>query len=348
MRGKVLPTLLRLVGPLLLVVVLFKVGDLRALGRALATAALFPLAVACLLNAANIHLKVLRTQLLAGLRGHRYRLSDAWRAMLPSLYLGMVTPGRVGDALRVQYMRRDLGTSYAEGLALVVMDRFCDLYVLLGFVAAGVAHFATVFGGELGAITWVGVAATALLPAAFLVRGPVDWLFSALARRLPRLGDDAGPRFLEALRGQLTARLWLAVPLTVGAFLINYAQGWLAARALGLSLGYADVIYLMAITSLLGLLPISVSGAGVRELFLALVFPTLGFTREHGVAFGLLVFAAIYLFCSLAGFVAWQVSPPPLVGESEEGGVEASRRLANASPPSDKVASSSAERDRSP
>jgi len=332
-RAKTLRYGVRLVGPLLLVLALWKLGDPRALGAALARAKFLPFAGACALNAANVHLKVIRTQWLAGLRGHRYRLRDAWRAMLPSLYLGMVTPGRVGDALRVQYMRRDLGTSYAEGLALVVMDRFCDLYVLLGFVAIGVVHFASVLDGRLGIVTWLGVLATALLPALFLVRGPVDALFAVLARRLPGMAGDAGPRFLDALRGQIQPRLALAVPLTVLAFLVNYLQGWLAARALGLALGYADVIHMMAITSLLGLLPISMSGAGVRELFLALVFPSLGFTREEGVAFGLLVFAAIYLFCSLAGFVAWQAAPPPF--DFEPGGAEGqgTTRLANPSVP---------------
>jgi uncharacterized membrane protein YbhN (UPF0104 family) len=338
-RGKVLRHGVRLVGPLLLALVLWKVGDVRALGAALGRARFLPFALACALNAVNVHLKVVRTQLLAGLRGHRYRLRDAWRAMLPSLYLGMVTPGRVGDALRVQYMREDLRTPYAEGLALVVMDRFCDLYVLLGFVAVGVAHFASVLDGRLGTVTWLGVAATALLPALFLVRGPVDALFALVARRLPGIGGDAGPRFLEALRGQVRPRLALAVPLTVAAFLVNYLQGWLVARALGIALGYADVIHMMAITSLLGLLPISMSGAGVRELFLALVFPSLGFSREEGVAFGLLIFAAIYLFCSLAGFIAWQVSPPPFEVSGPEATPDGATRLANPRDPGENGAS---------
>ena len=48
-----------------------------------------------------------------------------------------------------------------------------------------------------------------------------------------------------------------------------------------------------------------------EELFLALVFPALGLLAEEGVVFGLLVFVCNYLAVVLAGFVAWQVSPPP-------------------------------------
>ncbi len=318
MRTKLIRIGIRLVGPIVLLLVLWKMGDPRTLWRLLASVSLVPLLFACALNAPIIHFKVWRTQILCAIRGYRYGTRDAWRAMLPSLYLGMVTPGRVGDVLRVAYMREDLGAPRAEGLAIIVMDRFCDLYVLLGFVAAGIAHFAGVFVGRLGAITWLGVAATALLPLVFLVRGPADALSRALRGRF--IGPhDSAERFLAALRGQLQPKLAWAVPLTVASFLLNYVQGWLAARAMGLELGYADVIFMMAITSLLGLLPISMSGVGVRELFMALVFPTLGYGREQGVAFGLLVFVVIYLSCSLAGLVAWQWSPPPIAAADDPG-----------------------------
>ena len=115
----------------------------------------------------------------------------------------------------------------------------------------------------------------------------------------------------EALRAMIGRAVLVAIPLTVASFAINYAQGWVVARALGIELSYLDVASLLATTSLLGLMPISVSGVGVRELFLALVFPALGLPAAQGVAFGLLVFVCNYLAIVFAGFVAWQVAPPP-------------------------------------
>jgi uncharacterized membrane protein YbhN (UPF0104 family) len=104
----------------------------------------------------------------------------------------------------------------------------------------------------------------------------------------------------------------VAILLTVASLAVGYAQGWVVARASGLELSYLDVASLLATTGLLGLMPISVSGVGVRELFLALVFPALGLVAAQGVAFGLLVFACNYLAIVVAGFIAWQVAPPPL------------------------------------
>lgn len=302
----------RLLGPLLLVAVLWRIEEPRRLLEVLSKSSWPVLFGAALLNAVNIHLKVMRWQVLLGTRGHRYPTGRAWRAILPSMYIGMLTPGRVGDVLRVQYMRRDLGMSYPEGLAIVVMDRFCDLYVLLGFVGFGVAHFAHVLTGQLGFLTWVAVIVTAVAPLGLLVRGPVDRFLAAVYRRVAKQRSREGAdQFLSALRAQLGRGLLTTVPLTVGAFSVQYFQGWLAAGAMGMNLGPADVTGMLAITSLLSLLPISMSGVGVREAFLALVFPALALTAAQGVAFGLVMFSVVYVATMAAGFVAWQIAPPP-------------------------------------
>ena len=94
-------------------------------------------------------------------------------------------------------------------------------------------------------------------------------------------------------------------------FLVNYVQGYIIAHSMGLDMSFFDATCLLAIASLLGLLPISVSGVGVRELFFSLVFPLLGFAPAQGVTFGLLVFFVIYLVNIGIGFISFQLAPPP-------------------------------------
>jgi uncharacterized membrane protein YbhN (UPF0104 family) len=304
--------LIRLLGPLLLVIVILRIEDRGAVLGAIARADAWPLALAVALNLANIHLKVVRWDVLLRARGIRYPLRRAWGSFLTSLYVGMLTPGRVGDVLRIRYLRHDLGVPYAEGLASVVMDRLCDLYVLAAFVAVGVARYSAVVAGELAWITWGGIAVTVLAPLALLVPGVAEPVVRVLRRKLPaEPGEGAAERFLEALRAQVGRGLFVTIPITVATFLVNFVQGYLIADALGLSLSYFDVICLLSIANLLGLLPISISGVGVRELFFSLVFPLLGYGAEAGVSFGLLVFAVIYLAIIALGFVSWQIAPPP-------------------------------------
>ena len=310
-RLRAVRLLIRLVGPLTLVLVVLRLEDKGALSSSLKQAAWLPLVGALLLNLPVIHLKVLRWRELLAERGYSYPLDRSYAAVLSSLYLGMLTPGRVGDALRIQYVRCEIDTPYTEGLAATLMDRFCDLYVLAAVAALGMVHFAAVLRGELAFATWIAVAIAMLAPVLLLAKGPAE-LFGRLLRRFTERWHASLDGLLTSLRALTRKGLVFAIPLTVGAFALNYAQGWLLSRAIGIDLSYVDVAALLSATSLLGLMPISISGIGVRELFLALVFPALGLQPAQGVAFGLLVFACINLATVLIGFVAWQLSPPPL------------------------------------
>jgi glycosyltransferase 2 family protein len=303
---------LRLLGPVLLLAVLLRLDDGRQVLRVIADAAPWPLVAAVALNVVNIHLKVVRWDVLLRTRSIVYPIRKAWGAFLTSLYIGMLTPGRVGDVLRAQYLRHDLGVPWSEGIASVVMDRLCDLYVLAVFVAIGVLRFGSALVGRLAIVTWIGLALTVLLPLLLLIPGVLDRPMRAVYGRFAREGAGGGvDGFLEALRAQLGRSLLLTIPLTVATFLVNYLQGWLIASALGVQVSFFDVVCLLSIASLLGLMPISVSGVGVRELFFALIFPTLGYAAEMGVSFGLLVFVVMYLAIVAGGFVSWMISPPP-------------------------------------
>jgi uncharacterized protein (TIRG00374 family) len=304
---------MRLVGPALLGWAIWKFADLGMLAETFARGRLGPIVAAVLLNAIAIHAKLSRWRTLLGALDIRVSLAEAYRAFLPSLYLGLITPGRVGDALRIQYLKRDHAVRYADGLAVSVVDRLCDVYVLIAFVALGTVHLARVLSPELLNATIAGAAAVALLPilllAAPLMKPAVSWIARKLSTSDSGAGDGVDA-FAAAIRRQIGSPLWPAFMATTLGFLTNYAQGWLVAQALGIDLTFADTVALIAMSSLLSLLPITISGIGVRESLFALLFPALGLAAGLGVAFGLAVFAVIYLPTLLVGFLAWQAWPP--------------------------------------
>lgn len=314
MNSKTQRRLMRLLGPLLLILVIVKLPDRQALISQVGAAFGWELLLAVALNLAALWLKVVRWRALLQTRRISYDFKAAWLAFTAVLYVGLLTPGRVGDVLRVKYLRANTGAGYADGLASIAVDRVCDLYVLLGFVALGVARFSQALVGDLGRVTWLGVAMCSLLPLIVLVPGVSDSLMRALWSKLAK-HDRSGEgmdRFLSSLRTQATRGAPLAVPLTVAAFVVNYVQGWLVVRAMGLNLEFIDVVALLALASLLSLVPISVSGVGVRELLFSVIFPFLGQTAQSGVGYGLLIFAVIYVPLVVYGFVSWQIAPLPL------------------------------------
>ncbi|MGB5192565.1 MAG: lysylphosphatidylglycerol synthase transmembrane domain-containing protein [Polyangiales bacterium] len=312
MKGKSrVRSVMRLLGPVLLVWIIWRFADLPVLVDTFAHAAPGPIIAAILLNAIVIHAKLWRWRDLLGAVDVPLGIAQAYRAFLPSLYLGLLTPGRVGDALRIQYLKRDHAVGYSDGLAVSIVDRLCDVYVLLAFVAFGVARLTSAVSTPLAQTTWVAVVVVALAPALLFVRSVAEpaaqWLYGRFADGKTHEGLST---FFAALRRQLGPRLLGPVLVTFAAFLFNYLQAWLVAQAFGIGLAFVDVAALVAISSFLSLLPISISGVGVRESFFALVFPALGFAGTLGIAFGLGVFGVIYLPTLLVGFVAWLVWPP--------------------------------------
>jgi uncharacterized protein (TIRG00374 family) len=314
MNSKTKRFLLRLLGPLLLIVVIAKLPDPAALWTHVQDALGWEVAAAVVLNLLAVLLKVVRWRGLLATRDIVYPLSKAWSAFTAVLYVGLLTPGRIGDVLRVRYLRAATGASYADGLASIAVDRISDIYVLLGFVAFGVARFSEALVHELGRLTWIGVALCALAPLFLLIPGLADRLMRTAWQKLSKhdRAGDGMDRFLSSLRTQSVRGAPRAVPLTALAFVVNYVQGWLVVSAMGLSISFFDVVALMALASLLSLIPVSVSGVGVRELLFSVVFPFLGESAEAGVGYGLVVFAVIYVPLVAYGFVSWQLSPLPL------------------------------------
>lgn len=306
--------LLRAIGPVLLILVLLRVPEPERLLDLAGAALGWKLVAAMLLNLAMLAFKVQRWRVLLAASGVGYSFANAWTAFNAAAYIGLLTPGRVGDVLRVKYLVRDAGVSNADGLASVVSDRIWDVYVLLAFVAFGVARFSAELAGDLASLTWAAMVLMALLPLLLLVPGISDRALDALWKRVgSRLGEpSAMQRFLHSLRVQLKRGFVVALPLTLVSFGVVYLQGWLVALAMGIDLAFIDVVALLALASLLALLPVSVSGVGVRELLFAVIFPVLGFEAEVGVSFGLMIFVVVFIPILIYGFIVWQLHPLPL------------------------------------
>jgi glycosyltransferase 2 family protein len=100
---------------------------------------------------------------------------------------------------------------------------------------------------------------------------------AALARRyrvkLAQLVDRALPILKDPLS------LGLAMALSLGVQLIQIATHWIAYRAIGAPIAYSDLLFFLPLITLLGMVPISLGGMGVREglgIFFFTLLPGVG------------------------------------------------------------------------
>jgi uncharacterized protein (TIRG00374 family) len=306
--------LIRLAGPVLFVFILYRI-DLSRLAETIAAIRPHFVLAALLLYPCLILLKTWRWRLLLRQQGVNYGLGSAFVAYNSSLAVGYVTPGRLGEFVKALYLRQDEGLPLGYAFSSVLLDRILDLYLLL--MTAGLGIVLVAAPGYLFAPSLFVLAAAALGPLVVLVPSVSRRLTALVTRATSRLmGGSLGEQLNRSLasfqRGMeqlVTPRLLVPLVCTVVAYLVFYSQCYLGALALGLPVAYLYTAYCVSLASLLALLPVSISGLGVREAtFIALLSP-LGIAAEAAVTYSLLILLVFNVFGGAIGALSWFLKP---------------------------------------
>lgn len=274
---------LNLLGLVLLValIILFKI-DLGQTLSYLARANLIDLIVAILLFVPFLASKAWRWQVILRDLDISISFSEALKLYALGLGAGMITPGQIGDAVKVAYFReRGLGRATLS----VVLDRLWDLLMLLLLATSGAFVFWNELQGEWLAVGALLVGTLILLAFALNPRAQ-HYVITRLAKGL-NLAETPVDNFqaLE-LSGSQIARQSL---LTLLATAVVYLRLYLLAHALDVQLGVIPFVATMSIASVATLIPISISGVGTRDAALLLIAPVIGITREQALGLSVLI-----------------------------------------------------------
>lgn len=298
---------LRAIGPVLLIILLWRVVDLAEL-RDIVGGIRIPWALAAL--AAVQLIIVLRTLrwveiheafgLSKATFGYQLRLTYATNLAT------MVLPQILNPLSRLVLLLQD-GYQARRALPGSILEKVLDLVAYVSFGVYGSIALVTIFGG----IVWwaVGLALLALGAGAalYLGRSQLSDIAQALVERFPGSGEGAGQdrsevaREIVSLNPQLLLRLFgwsLAICLTQATLL------FFLARSLGVELSYQFMVAVWGVIALSFLLPISVNGIGTREAILVVAFDAADKSTDAAVALGLLVLAVVAIG-SAPGAIEW-------------------------------------------
>ena len=273
-------------------------------GRALAWAAagVAVMLVALVLSAVRWQ-RVLRAMELPA------RLTTLVSHSLAGLFVANFLPSTIGgDVLRVARLSAANGERPGS-FASVVLER------LTGFVVLPALSLLALFTHpqlmHLGAAT--NLAVTLSLGTLVLLGAVV------IAAGNPRLGrrlaDHPGwLRFLGAVHlglDRIRRRPGAAASVLATAVAYQLAvvlAGWLAARALGIDLGWGAFMAFVPAVAIAQVIPVSFNGLGVREGAFVLFLTPLGIVARQAVALGLLLYA-MNMAVSLLGAAAFAAGP---------------------------------------
>ncbi len=205
-------------------------------------------------------------------------------SLLGGMSFALVTPARVGDISRVAFLNSG---RRAEASGLVLIDRFIDLSVVLIF-------------GTIGMVVFFGIQTLPLLLAAniFLFIGifKLDFFLKLGAKLIPlkKLQEVTFAASLGLKRLTLQA-LAINLFLTILLNALDVISLYVLVRALGVA-NFKAVVFVYPLVMLTNLIPITISGLGVRESTSVALFALFAIAKE--VAFNATFLA--YLINSLA------------------------------------------------
>ncbi len=227
---------LRLFGLALLAYLLTRL-DPREVVALLRQADAWLVALALVLIIPLIWLKTVRWQIILAAQGIRYGAWPALLAYFGSLFVGLLTPGRLGEFVKAVHVQQECGASAALAFASVLADRLFDLFALLvvGLLALPALSAASTFD----AYGLVAAAALLIIPFLLFLNPAVFGRAQRRAQRWGRLGEqmlgEQGwlTEIHHSLRRLTPPALAASLLLTALAYALYFGQCYLLALGAG-------------------------------------------------------------------------------------------------------------------
>lgn len=243
-------------------------------------------------------LRGLRLRMILSMQGLRKGLADSLSLELASDLANQFMPARLGDAVKVVYLKRTDGFGYAEGIFSAVLVRMLDLAALLSLSgicllmlppgSAGAGHAATASGAALLAFMSISAVLFWFRPSSLagLMRGPLRRLREPFLR--VRNGIEGSGGAVPAIF-LVSCSVWIFDVMTLRIFL----------AALGASLGPFETAFVLFVANLAKAVPLSPNGLGVYEGAAVILLTGFGAPRATAFAAGVLDHAFMNLFSAL-------------------------------------------------
>ena len=302
--------LIRLFGILLLIFLLTRV-DLSSIASAITKVNLWYLAAVIVLTPPGIFLRSWRWQFLLKMQGITYPLRQAFLACLSGFYLGLATPGRLGEFAKVLYLTDDKELPFGKAFSSVLVDRLFDIYLLVIVGGFGLISFSLLGETILAVIVLLLLLAISLLILSRRIgQRLIGVVYKAkiLSRFKGRI-DTSVDQFYWGVERLTGRKLVFPLLLTLAAYATLFSQCYLLALSLNLPLSFFYVAICMAVATLVALIPVSVCGIGTRDITLIALFSLQGIAYESALSYSLLVLFTLYIFTAVMGAIAWQTKP---------------------------------------
>ena len=192
-------------------------------------------------------------------------------------FLGIITPGKIGDFGRVYYLKKH--ENWKKAFSSLIIDRLNDLSILFLFGIFSLFHFKKKFPEkfdlkfDLNSILLIIVGLILLAVLIIKFKNKFIEFFQLIKKSSSIYGYFS----------QLT--------VTILAIILIYSSFVIIANNLEIDIEPLDVLFIAFITGILNLVPITILGIGVREISIVYLFGLYGVDFDKAISFSLIIFA---------------------------------------------------------
>ncbi|MFC2091245.1 lysylphosphatidylglycerol synthase transmembrane domain-containing protein [Elusimicrobiota bacterium] len=242
---------------------------------------------------ACITVSVEKWRLILDMLGLRITLKEAFPIRVGSIPMKILSPAKLGAALRAVYMKKNYSFPLSMGILSIIIELMMNIWA-----AVMVVMIAGTLTGHLSAYWMLPVL---LMHVFFLLwfrrkKGSIKNILPAWLKRKMRYTDD------EKLSDVNMVRFVSPLILSFIYILLEIIILYLLVVSLNLSIPLLEVLFFGALTILISNLPISVSGIGTREAAVCMFFSKYG---DYTVLFslGFLFTIVVYFLPVFAGLL---------------------------------------------
>jgi len=298
-----IPLPVKIVASLLLLAVVLAKVDVPALYGTISGSNPYYLLLTTLASFAVWLINAYKWQVLLSSPGAHLSYRELLRLTFIGIFYNFLVPGQIGGEVVKGVSLARMGVSKMAAAVSVIADRVTGLLALFVLGVVGAALSPAVTGEHPELMPWlVGLALAFGVASVVLVTGRGQAVLLAMGRAL-RMPVGREQVSVEA-RG--VSSLWLPLALSFAFQAVVVYINLLLCTALGIEVGYVQLMWVVAVVSLLQSLPISVAGIGVREGAYVYLLQLQGVPAESALALSLTVFAIQVLIAGAGGL--WQLS----------------------------------------
>lgn len=244
-------------------------------------------------------------------QGIKYNLKNSFLMYCSGQYIGLLTPGRMGEITKALYLKRD-GYSLGKSLVSVILDRLSDFAFLLIFLCLGSLFLITVFQKQI-IILISALIISVLVLIIFIKIGLIKWVLNKIfyifiPKKYQKSWKVNFQDFVNDFRIYKLKEYLIIFLITTFSWLFYYIQMYILAKICNINLPFLYLAISVTITGFITLIPISISGIGTRDASLILLFSPFLISKEQIIVFSALILL-IYFFTAFVGLACWLIKP---------------------------------------